>query len=549
MSVVLPFVLSLVVGMSLLPLLARVAGRLHLVDAPAARKVHAEPIPRVGGIAIAVGVLAAVTSVEFSLTTGDAMFLAGAVVIFVFGVLDDRYDVDYRIKFAGQIVACALPVVVGGAWVGSLELPMHIELPRLVGIALTMFYMVGVTNAVNLSDGLDGLAGGTTFLCLCALAWLAYLSGNPTSVGLCLAFAGGVLGFLRFNTYPAIVFMGDAGSQLLGYAIGGLGLLATQGGRTPFSPALPVLLLGVPILDTIQVMVRRVAAGASPFRADKGHLHHRLLALGFEHHEAVMMVYLVQAMLLGVAYLERFETDLVIILTFVAYATAVLASFWIAERSGWRLRAVAPGLRSTSGVVRFVDRAYTSGGLIRVAVTVVGLGLLFYGAATLYQAGDPPEDFMVAAWLLAFATLVILAVRRGTEFALAEKAVLYAVVAAFVFTDVSVEIADRRIPHLDWALMMIVAVATVVSLRSMPDRRFRVTPLDLLILFATLVLPNLPDLASMTGISPLAIAKLVVLFYALEVIVMAPGVRPVWVRAGACLAAVGMAVNFLVAAQ
>ena len=122
-----------------------------------------------------------------------------------------------------------------------------------------------------------------------------------------------MLGFLRFNTYPASVFMGDAGSQLLGFAIGVLSIRATQGASSQISAALPILLLAVPILDTLSVMVQRVGEGRSPFSADRNHIHHKLLALGFEHHEAVMVIYSVQAALFVIAYFLRYESDLLIL--------------------------------------------------------------------------------------------------------------------------------------------------------------------------------------------------------------------------------------------
>ena len=544
MSFVLPFVLSMVVAMALLPLLVRYAGRLQLLDAPAHRKVHLTPIPRVGGIAMAVGVLAAISSAGFSPDMGDAMFLAGATVIFFFGLIDDRYDLDFRLKFLGQIIACGLVVVVGGLEVRALDLPTHVELPRVVGIGLTMFYMVGVTNAVNLSDGLDGLAGGTTFLCLCGLAWLSYVAGQGMALGLCLAFAGAVLGFLRFNTHPAVVFMGDAGSQLLGYAIGGLSLLATQKATTLLSATLPILLLGVPILDTLQVMTRRVLAGHSPFRADRGHLHHRLLALGLEHHEAVMVIYSFQAALLLVAYVERYETDVVVLGTFLAFGGASLLALSLAERAGWKFRTLVPSLRGHGRVTRFIQRSYDTRALLRGAVFALMLSLTAYATLTVYEARAAAIDVRLAVWALTAIMLLQLVIRRGADLGVIDKGVLYAIVAAFVFTDVAIPLGERLIPRLDWALVLLVALSTVVALRSSPSRGFGVTPLDVLILFVTLVEPNLPGLDVLPGFAPLAVAKLVVLCYALEVVLTVPQVGALSVRLAACAAIGALALEF-----
>ena len=138
-------------------------------------------------------------------------------------------------------------------------------------------------------------------LCLCAVALLSSVGDQGASTALLLAFAGAVLGFLRVNTYPASVFMGDAGSQLLGFTVGALSVRATQNPSSQVSAAIPILLLALPILDTLSVMVQRISEGRSPFSADRNHIHHKLLALGFGHHEAVMVIYAIQAALFVLA--------------------------------------------------------------------------------------------------------------------------------------------------------------------------------------------------------------------------------------------------------
>jgi UDP-GlcNAc:undecaprenyl-phosphate GlcNAc-1-phosphate transferase len=215
MQYVLPFILAMVVTMAWLPVLVHLANKWLMVDHPGARKVHTAPVPRVGGIAMALGVLIAALA-TMSLQRADAWFLAAAGVLIAFGVMDDRFDLDYRVKLIGQFLAVIVVVFAGDVRIQTIALDDRLWLPSWVSLPLTVFFLVGVTNAVNLADGLDGLAGGTTFLCLCAVALLSSIGGPGTSTALALAFAGAVLGFLRFNTYPASVFMGDAGSQLLG---------------------------------------------------------------------------------------------------------------------------------------------------------------------------------------------------------------------------------------------------------------------------------------------------------------------------------------------
>jgi len=312
MPYVMPFLLAMTVTMASLPVFGRVAAKWRIVDHPGIRKVHAVPIPRIGGIAMIIGVLAA-AFIVVPLEAADRYFLAAAGAVAAFGGMDDRFDLDYRVKLTCQLLAAVIVVIGGDIQIHSLTLDDRVMLPEWISIPLTLLFLVGITNAINLADGLDGLAGGTTFLILCALAMLAYSGGQVSSAALALTFAGAVLGFLRYNTFPATVFMGDAGSQLLGFAVGVLSLRATQSGDSAVSAATPILLLALPILDTLSVMVQRMSEGRSPFSADKNHIHHKLLSFGFDHHEAVMVIYAVQADLLLLAYWMRYESDLLIL--------------------------------------------------------------------------------------------------------------------------------------------------------------------------------------------------------------------------------------------
>jgi len=321
MLYVMPFLLAMVVTMAWLPVFAKVATRWGIVDRPGTRKVHTTPIPRVGGLAMVIGVLVAALIV-IPLEPHDRWFLIGAGVLALFGAADDRFDLDYRLKLVGQLLAILIVVLPADIQIHSITLDERLLLPSWLSVPLTVFFLVGITNAINLADGLDGLAGGTTFLCLGALAMLSHSGGELVTAALSMAFAGAILGFLRFNTFPASIFMGDAGSQVLGFAVGVLSLRATQSGNSALSAAMPILLLALPILDTLSVMVQRVSEGRSPFSPDKNHIHHKLLALGFSHHEAVMVIYAVQADLFLLAYWMRYESDLAILAARVKTARA-----------------------------------------------------------------------------------------------------------------------------------------------------------------------------------------------------------------------------------
>lgn len=548
MAYVLPFVLSMAVAMSLLPMLVRVAGRLSIVDQPGDRKVHLTAIPRVGGIAMAVGVLASVSSLMPALMGPELGFLAGATILVAFGVADDRYNLDFRLKLLGQVLAVCLPVFLGGIHIDSVTLTDRIAVPPAVGVSLTLLYLVGVTNAVNLTDGLDGLAGGTAFLCLCAIAWLAHVAGQGAVLTLALAFAGAVIGFLRFNTHPAVVFMGDAGSQLLGFAIGVLSLMATQSVDTPISTALPILLLGTPILDTLQVIIRRLAAGKSPFAADRRHIHHRLLALGFGHHEAVMVLYGLQAAFFLLAYTLRFESDLVILGAYLTVVVLALGGIEAAMRAGWQARAAdRPARSAPAAITRIVARFYEGGELLRLSIGLIVVVLLSYAVVVIVRTEALPIDIRFAVWLLLGAALLALAVRRNRDVSTVEKAIWYLTVASLVYGDTVAGPMDRAVPTLDWALVLGLALLTVLALKASRARTFEVTPLDLIILFVAVVAPNLPGLQALPPIATLGVAKVVVGLYALEVVMTARSLRPLWLRTAGALVLALMAAGFPIA--
>src|SRR5262245_22323853 len=213
--------------------------------------------------------------------------------------------------------------------------------PRVGGIAMA-------------AGTLHALAGGTALLSLSALALLAFTSGTPFVGAVAVVIVGAILGFLRFNTHPARVFMGDGGSQILGFSAAVLAVVLTQDETTPLSSALPLLLLGIPIIDTLMVMTQRLLEGRSPFQADRNHIHHRLLALGFDHHEAVVAIYVLQGTLFVVAWFLRYESDPTIIVVFTAVALATIGVLQVAARTGWRWRAHEHGLEGASSLSRVV---------------------------------------------------------------------------------------------------------------------------------------------------------------------------------------------------
>jgi len=515
------FIFALLLAAACIPPLARLAPRLGLTDQPDARKVHSVPIPRVGGVAMAIGILVPVLLTQ-SLDGPLVGFLAGALTLIVFGIWDDRATLGYRAKFTGQILAVVLCMWLGDVRIESLTVDQRMPLPAPLSAALTFLFLVGVTNAVNLSDGLDGLAGGMSLLCLCAIALLATVSGNTTVLALALIECGAILGFLRFNTHPAQIFMGDSGSQLLGFSIGVLAILATQGEGTPVSAALPLLLLGLPILDTFAVMWERIRAGKSPFSPDRNHLHHKLLALNFAHAEAVALVYLLQVALFLVAYYLRFDSDLVILGVFLVFAATAYGTLRWAGATQWRAHS-GRALPLVSHAIDWLRRAPLDRAA-RACTWIMGAGLVVYAFAAISIAGQVGPDLGVLCAAL-LAVLVASSWRRADSGTWLERVVAYVAVVVVVYLDQTTA-AGQGWAMASWALVALVGVAALLRMAFAGARGFEMTSLDLLVVFVALVVPLLPGPVRLPEMLTGGIAKTLVLLYAVETLLAGELRRP-----------------------
>ena len=534
MDWMLGFLVAMTVTMALIPPLMQVAGRWQVLDAPGDRKVHSTPIPRVGGIAMAIGLLLGLTLFRDFAQPMPA-YLAGVIVLLIFGVIDDRFTLAAGPKFVGQIVAVLIVMVWGDISISSLTLVDRYELPGWVAAPLTFFFILGVTNAINLADGLDGLAGGTTLLSLSALALLSLKSGHPFVGAVALTSVGAILGFLRFNTHPARVFMGDGGSQLLGFSAGVLSIVLTQEKSSPLSTALPLLLLGVPIIDTLMVMTRRILARRSPFAADRNHIHHRLLTYGFDHHEAVVIIYCLQAALFVAAWFMRFESDLLILTAFCVYALIVLVALHWATRWGWTLRRAASPEIARGSLSRMLYWSTRPQRLPRWALMTVSVTMAIYLLLVGAALPLPSPDVRIMAGVIA-AILLHALVRKWSSESTGwpEKCALYTTIVMAVYFDSQVGASVSELaPVGEWIIFIALTLAIVIRLRLSADRRFRLTSLDVLVVFAALAVPNLPGAFSIPAVST-SIAKLIALLYGLESLLGVAG-RMWRVPCAACL--------------
>ncbi len=336
------FLLAALATVVLTPLVRELAHRHSIVDLPGERRVNVRPIPRGGGLAIAgtfVGIAICVTVVNqwlhlvpvpdgIGAPELSALLLGGAVAA-VLGALDDYYQLRARWQGLGQL-ALSLATVLIGITVDFVNNPMGPGLLFLDGFAgvFTVFWILGMINSINWIDGLDGLSSGVGLIAAVTLGVisLTVAVGQPYVAVLCFALAGSLAGFLRWNFHPATIFMGTSGTMFVGYALAVLSILGTA------KVAVAMLVLGVPIIDTFWIIVRRVAAHRSPFTPDRGHIHHRLLDLGLSHTQTVLLIYGLCLGLALLAFVLSGTAQLYAFLIFVVVSGILL--FLIGRRSG-----------------------------------------------------------------------------------------------------------------------------------------------------------------------------------------------------------------------
>jgi UDP-GlcNAc:undecaprenyl-phosphate GlcNAc-1-phosphate transferase len=386
----------------------RFAPRLGMIDAPDPRKVHRAPIARVGGIGIAAGALIALLLLA-PMSTFNVAFLCGSIILAGFGAWDDAHELSHYPKFIGQLAAASLMVWYGGLWIE--QMPFFTSpMPGWFGKPFTVVALVGVINAINHSDGLDGLAGGEVLLSIGAISCLAYLTGNTSYLVLAAAVGGGLLGFVRYNTYPATVFMGDLGSQFLGFSVGVLAISLTQQGSPTLSKSLALMLVGLPVIDILAVLYQRIRGGMNWFCATRNHIHHRLLDLGFDHYLAVLVIYSAQAGMTFAALALPYESEALILGLYVGAAVLAFTALTVAERRGWRVRHTRPSLPTRLVMLTTRSSAVARGPLLFVQIAVPAFLVL----TSLGIHGDPAVA-SIRIWTLALIGLLVLFMALGVR--------------------------------------------------------------------------------------------------------------------------------------
>ncbi len=345
------FFIPLAISLFLTPVVITYAKKIGAMDQPNERKVHKEPIPRLGGIAIYVSfflslIIAIIIDPDINAMAGSnsqngIMLVASLTIVLLLGVWDDLKQLSPGKKFLGQVLAASV-VYFAGFRISAITHPFDPQMLDLgyAAFPLTIVWIVGITNAINLIDGLDGLASGVSLIVTATIFSISLIKGDTVTAMMALLLAGSLVGFLRYNFHGARIFLGDSGSLFIGFTLAILSMHSSTKGSTAFSIIVPMLALGLPIMDTFLSMIRRSLKSVLPsarqsstlrgkltmmFHPDRGHIHHQLIARGFSHRKVVLLLYVVSCLFglgaFAVTILNNFGASLIIVA--IAIATFV----------------------------------------------------------------------------------------------------------------------------------------------------------------------------------------------------------------------------------
>lgn len=360
-DIAIAFLLAFITSFVLTPYTIKIARKIGAVDVPKdERRMHTKAMPKFGGPAIIIGFLVSTiyliisSSIEGSLSIFGIEnyfikllgFLGGVIVLSIFCFFDDIKGIHALTKLTGQVIAASI-IVACGIRIDYFNLPFlegNIMLSNIFSIVLTMGWIVGITNAINLIDGLDGLSSGISIISCVSLLIIFALNGSPLiAIIMITALVGALSGFLPFNFNPAKTFIGDIGSNFIGFTLSVVSILGIAKTATAFVVVLPIIVLGLPIFDTLSAIVRRLIKGKSlkaVFKADKGHLHHKLIEKGFTQKEAVLLLYGI-SVACGMFAVILFESD---IWKAISFALMVIAVVCIGYKEFFKLKEGEKGM-------------------------------------------------------------------------------------------------------------------------------------------------------------------------------------------------------------
>lgn len=332
-KVLVAFFAAGILSFLLTPPVKRLAHRIGAIDVPKdARRMHKKPIPRLGGLAIYIAFMIVCLAMNRPTMQNVTIFIGSAIIV-VLGIFDDRNALGPKFKFCIQLIAAAIPVVFGNLRIELITNPnvfsdnLYLEF-GVLSIPITIIWIVAITNAVNLIDGLDGLAVGVSAIACMTMLAVSLLINEVGIAVILAALAGACVGFMPYNLNPASIFMGDTGSTFLGYMLATLSIQGMFKVYAIISFAVPFLILGLPIFDTAFAFLRRILSGRSPFSPDRGHVHHRLIDMGFNQKQTVAILYAISTVLGLLAVVLTTSGELrAIIVVAVVLVTLIIGSF------------------------------------------------------------------------------------------------------------------------------------------------------------------------------------------------------------------------------
>ena len=330
---IIPFLAAFILTFIQMPFTIKIAKKKGFLDVPKdERRVHKKPIPVGGGIAMVISV--SILMVYFlPINKNLILALIASLIIAISGLYDDKEGLSPKLKFLFQILAAVI-LIIGGMKIEFFTNPFDshdaLLILNILSIPVTIFWVCGITNTINLIDGLDGLASGVSMICAISMFFITYKMGRYDVSLVCALVAGACLGFLPFNFNPAKIFMGDTGALYLGFMLSYISISGFLKQAAILMIFVPVLILGVPVFDTAFAMVRRKLSGKSMVEADKGHLHHRLLKMGLNQRQTVVILYSISAIFGVLANLiSRFHSSIALVISIgvllIIIATGVAA--------------------------------------------------------------------------------------------------------------------------------------------------------------------------------------------------------------------------------
>lgn len=504
--------MAMAISMAIIPLMMRLAPVIGMIDTPDPRKVHSVPIPRVGGLGIVIGAVIPML-IWLPFTNLTVSILLGAAILLVFGTWDDIAELGHYVKFAGQFIAAGIVVYYGDLYVSYFPLNEYETISESIGRPFTVIAIVGMINAINHSDGLDGLAGGESLISMGVIAYLAFVFDSSLMLIICAASIGGIFGFLRFNSHPARVFMGDGGSQFLGFILAVLVIVLTQQVNTTLSPAISVLLLGLPIVDILAVFFLRAKHKMNLFKATRNHIHHRLLDIGFLHYESVMFIYTIQFILVISAIPLMYENDLGILIFYLLICSSVFVFLTVSERTGFTLHKEKESSQDIKSVL--IDR-YPR--MSDVPIRAIESGLSLFIIASALVVYDVPVDFAISSLVMLLLLLFVLF--TGVLGYQLYRLILFTTIgfSVYLLTTYPVDWLSNQIDVV-FVYFIVMALLGFITVKMFSNEEFKITPLDYLVIAIALLIEIMPGENEFRENIIWMIVQIIILFYLCELLI------------------------------